>query len=229
MDKSPKDREHPESEPALKPLGMPAQPRKQPRQARSIALVEALKQGGRQILEEEGREALTAWRLADVSGVAISSIYEYFPAMESLIAAVFEDYRREAGEHLLSAIEALPPQATLFDGLLLLLRLGLAVHHRKSRLDPDFSERMTRYDELVRLELVESAQCWSAGATPALFRLFDAEIRVKNREKAQFLVHQTLLALPRAMRLERPQYLPEEDSAIMLAHMLHALLTRDAP
>lgn len=228
MGKPPKDQEHHDADPALIPLGMPPQPRKQPRQARSIALVEALKQAGRQILEEEGREALTALRLADVSGVAISSIYEYFPAMESLIAAVFEDYRREAGEQLLAAIDDLPEQATLFDGLLLVLRLGLAVHHRKSCLDPDFSERVTRYDELVRLELVESRQCWSAGATPALFERFAAEIRVKDHEKARFFMYQTLLTLPRAMRLERPHYLMEDESATMLARMLHGLLTSQA-
>lgn len=206
-------------------LAMPPQPRKEPRQTRSVALVAALKQGGRQILEVEGREALTALHLADQSGVAISSIYEYFPTMESLIAAIFEDYRVELGKELLASIDALPQQATLFDGLLLAVRMGLVAHHRKARLDPDFSQRSTRYDELVRLDLVEVKHAWSAGVTPALFERFAAEIHVKNLAKARFLVYQTLLTLPRAMLLEHPEYLVEEDSALMVARMLHALLT----
>lgn len=207
------------------PLSMPPRPRKQPKQARSIALVSALKQGGRRILEHEGREALTALNLAEVSGVAISSIYEYFPTMESLIAAIFDDYRTEVGQELLAAIAALPTDATLFDGILLVLRFGLDVHDHKVHLDPQFCVRSTRYDELVRLDLVEAGRSWSAGATPALFERFAAEIHVKNLAKARFVVYQTLLTLPRAMLLEHPEYLAEEDSALMVARMLHALLT----
>lgn len=208
----------------LVPLGMPPRPRKEPRQARSIALVAALRQAGRSILEAEGREALTALRLAETSGVAISSIYEYFPTMDSLIAAIFEEYRIEVGKELLAAIAALPADAGLFDGILLVLRFGLAVHHRKVRLDSAFNVRSTRYDELVRLDLVEAKRSWSAGATPVLFERFAEQIRVKDRDKAQFLFQQTLLTLPRTMVLERPAYLAEEDTALLLASMLYALL-----
>lgn len=206
------------------PLSMPPRPRKLPKQSRSIALVSALKQGGRRILEHEGREALTALNLAEVSGVAISSIYEYFPTMESLIAAIFDDYRREVGQELLVAIAALPADATLFDGILLVLRFGLDVHDHKARLDPHFCARSTRYDELVRLDLVEAGRSWSAGATPALFERFAGQIRVKDEEKARFLMHQTLQTLPRAMLLEHPDYLIQDDTAWMIARMLHGLL-----
>ncbi|MNC82786.1 hypothetical protein D3C75_1364390 [compost metagenome] len=56
-------------------------------------------------------------------------------------------------------------------------------------------------------------------------RRFASEIRVKDREKAEFLVFQTLTALPRAILLERPDYLTDEDTPRMLARMLYALLT----
>ncbi|WP_322784192.1 hypothetical protein [Pseudomonas sp. PCH199] len=58
---------------------LPARPRKQPKQARSVALVDALKTAGCDILEREGREALSIYRLSDYSGVAISSIYDTSP------------------------------------------------------------------------------------------------------------------------------------------------------
>lgn len=211
------------------PVAMPPGPRKEPKQARSIALVAALKQTGRQLLEKGGREALTALQLAEASGVAISSIYEYFPAMDSLIAAIFEDYRAEVGQELLDEIMALPVDATLFDGIVMVLRFGLAVHHRKACLDPVFSQRSTRYDELVRLDLVEARRCWSAGATPALFNRFADEIHVTDRDKAHFLVYQTLLTLPRAVALEHPAYLAEPDTAVLIARMVHAVLTEASP
>lgn len=224
MSKSPSGGEGERGEEMVVPLSMPPLPRKQPKQARSIALVSALKQGGRRILEHEGREALTALNLAEVSGVAISSIYEYFPTMESLIAAIFDDYRHEVSQELLAAIAALPADATLFDGILLVLRFGLDVHHHKASLDPQFCIRSTRYDELVRLDLVEAGRSWSAGATPALFERFAGQIRVKDEAKARYLVHQTLLTLPRAMLLEHPDYLTQDDTAWMIARMLHGLL-----
>lgn len=207
---------------------IPAPPRKEPRQARSIALVTALKQTGRKILETEGREALTALRLAEDAGVAISSIYEYFPAMEALIAAIFEDYRLEVRAQLAAGIQALPATATLFDGILLTLRIGLAVHYKKTLFDPAFSVRSTHYDELVRLDLVKAKQLWSTSATATLMERFASEICVKDREKAEFLVFHTLLTLPRAMLLDKPEYLVDDDTPLLIARMVHALLTTPA-
>lgn len=201
--------------------------RKAPRQARSVALVAALKETGRKILEEEGREALTVLRVAESAGVAVSSIYEYFPTMDALIAAVFEDYRTESRDALLAGIAALPASATLYDGVLLTLTVGIGVHRKKMLLDPAFNIRSTHYEELVRLDLVKAREVWEAGATPALMARFDSEIRVRDPEMARFLVLHTLLALPRAMVLERPDYLAAPDAPWLLARMVHALLTTE--
>ncbi|WPN49941.1 TetR/AcrR family transcriptional regulator [Pseudomonas sp. P8_241] len=208
---------------------IPAEPRKEPRQARSIALVTALKQTGRQILENEGRDGLSAVRLAEDSGVAISSIYEYFPTMEALIAAVFEDYRSEARNELFANIMGLPAEVTLFEGILLALRAVLASHQKKVLFDPAFSVRSTHYDELVRLDVVQAKQLWTTTATSALMTRFANDIRVKDREKGEFLVYQTLMALPRAILLEKPCYLNDDDTPRLMARMLHAMLTDPLP
>jgi AcrR family transcriptional regulator len=203
----------------------PATPRKRPRQSRSIALVDALKKAGRDILEREGREALTVYRLSEDAGVAVSSIYEYFPTIESLIAAIFDQYRLERRQRLLEQIAALPPTARLFDGLLLVLRTGLALLHSFSQLDPAFNVKAIQYDELVRLDLIRPDNFWSACATPALLTRFAGELLVQDQEKAHFLVYQTLMALPRAIVLEKPEYLSEPDTALLLAGMLNTMLT----
>ncbi|MGH8465253.1 MAG: TetR/AcrR family transcriptional regulator, partial [Pseudomonas sp.] len=108
---------------------LPTRPRKRPRQTRSVALVDALKMAGREILEREGRQALTIYRLSEYSGVATSSIYEYYPTIESLIATLFEDYRADARQQVIDAIHALPAWATLYDGIDMVLRTGLAAMH----------------------------------------------------------------------------------------------------
>ena len=144
---------------------------------------------------------------------------------EALIAAVFDDYRTEARIGLFADIMALPPGTTLLDGILLALRAVLAAHHKKNLFDPAFSVRSTHYDELVRLDVVKAKQLWTSTASSALMKRFASEIRVKDREKAEFLVYQTLTALPRAILLERPGYLTDEDTPKLMARMLQALLT----
>jgi len=206
-------------------VAVPASPRKRPRQGRSIALVDALKAAGWDILETERREALTVWRLSERSGVAASSIYEYFPTMDSLIAAIFEDYRSRMRRELLEGIRALPPTASLFDGILLSMRSGMAALHKWSQIDSDLSVKSAYFDELVRLDLVKPKNFWSAFVIPALIERFPDEVTVRDREKAAFLAHQTILALPRAIVFERPEYLADPDTAMLLARTVHALLT----
>lgn len=210
-------------------LELPARPRKQPRQARSVALVEALKTAGREILEEHGREALTIYWLSDYSGVAISSIYEYFPTIESLIAVIFEDYRADARQQVIASIHALPDSATLYDGIEMLLRCGLGALHRWLLIDSQVSIKSAYYGELVRLDIVKPERFWISAVIPALVQRFSDQVLVGDREKAGFLAYQAVTALPRALMIEKPQYLLDDDTVRLLTRMLHALLTTPDP
>lgn len=208
---------------------VPTKPRKRPKQARSVALVEALKTAGREILEGEGREALSIYRLSDYSGVAISSIYEYFPTIESLIGAIFEDYRADARLQVIASIEALPASATLYDGIEIILRTGLSALHRWMQVDSEQSIKAAYYGELVRLEIVKPERFWIAMVIPALVKRFSDQVLVRDREKAGFLAYQAVTALPRALLIEKPEYLIEDTTVRMLARMIHALLTTQDP
>lgn len=206
-------------------LELPARPRKQPRQARSVALVEALKTAGREILEGQGREALSIYRLSDHSGVAISSIYEYFPTIDSLVAAIFEDYRADARRQVIASIHALPASATLYDGIEVILRTGLGALHRWLQIDSQLSIQSAYYGELVRLDIVKPERFWISAVIPALVQRFSDQVVVGDREKAGFLAYQAVTALPRALMIEKPHYLLEDETVRLLTRMLHALLS----
>ena len=62
--------------------------RKLPRQARSRLTVEAIIDAGARILSEEGWAAFTTNRVAEVAGVSIGSLYQYFPGKLSLVDAI---------------------------------------------------------------------------------------------------------------------------------------------
>lgn len=72
--------------------------RKEPRQARSRATVDAIVQAGARVLGDRGWAGFTTNKVAEVAGVSIGSLYQYFPDKLSLIEAVrshhFEDVLR---------------------------------------------------------------------------------------------------------------------------------------
>jgi len=71
------------------------QPRKRPQQSRSVMLVEAIQQACLKILDEEGPGQLTTQRIADVAGINIASLYQYFPNKEAVLAGVFQQQVRQ--------------------------------------------------------------------------------------------------------------------------------------
>lgn len=65
-------------------------PRKLPRQARSRASYDAILAGCARILERGGYESLTTNRVAEVAGVGIGTLYDFFPNREAIVVALAE-------------------------------------------------------------------------------------------------------------------------------------------
>lgn len=59
--------------------------RKQPRQARSNAVVAAILQAGAQVLAREGAARFTTARVAERAGISIGSLYQYFPNKAAIL------------------------------------------------------------------------------------------------------------------------------------------------
>jgi AcrR family transcriptional regulator len=73
-------------------------PRKSASQKRSRATVDALVEATARILMREGFERASANRIAEVAGVSVGSLYQYFPTKEALVAAVIERHQQEVME-----------------------------------------------------------------------------------------------------------------------------------
>ena len=134
---------HSPSPPGLAPLhhafapAMPTSPhqaRKQPRQARAKATVDALLEACGQVLERHGLQGLNTNRVAERAGASIGSLYQYFPAKEALLQALADRERARLLAELVrlsgTAPLALPPQETasqdpLCDSLEAMVEAGL--------------------------------------------------------------------------------------------------------
>ena len=98
---------------------MPAsktEPRKRPKQARSQVLYDSLIEATRRLLASEGVDAVTTARVAELAGVSIGSLYQYFPSREALVAAVI-DAKLESDMRELAPVLAELHQAELDDAI----------------------------------------------------------------------------------------------------------------
>ncbi|QQO22200.1 TetR family transcriptional regulator [Bradyrhizobium diazoefficiens] len=73
----------------------PTNPRKNASQARSRATVDALVEATARILAREGFEKASTNRIAEIAGVSVGSLYQYFPSKEALVAAVIDRHNEE--------------------------------------------------------------------------------------------------------------------------------------
>jgi len=63
-------------------------PRKRPVQERARTTVAALIEAAARILEQRGREGFSTNAVAELAGVSVGSLYQYFPSKESLLGAL---------------------------------------------------------------------------------------------------------------------------------------------
>jgi len=70
---------------------MPPQLRKVPSQSRSRMLVDSVKEACMLALDQRGIEGLSVSAIVEVSGVTFGSIYQYFPNLDGIIAAIYDD------------------------------------------------------------------------------------------------------------------------------------------
>ncbi|AOZ51329.1 TetR/AcrR family transcriptional regulator [Chromobacterium vaccinii] len=178
------------------------QPRKQPRQARSRHAVAAILEAAARILAGDGYAAFNTNRVAELSGVGIGSLYQYFPNKQAVLAAL---HRRHGEETLAALDDALarsagrPPR----EQLAAMVAAALELHRRELGLHRVLEREWPIYDEPPASNPIDAAlhariAAWlaEAGGDPARAALL---LRM-----ADSLVHGLLLdADPQAEALEQ--------------------------
>ena len=77
--------------PAMAPSKKRRVPRKRPAQKRSKETVRAIVEAAARILRRDGYERTNVNRVAELAGVSVGSLYQYFPSKEALVAEVARD------------------------------------------------------------------------------------------------------------------------------------------
>ncbi len=201
-------------------------PRKQPRQARARATVNAILEATVQILEREGLDAATTTRIAEVAGVSIGTLYQYFSHRDAILNALqdreFERALSLMQELLAEGNLAKTPRETVtavVRGLTALYRTRPGLH------------RVLAIEGLrvARAERVHDFDLRVIGIIRHFLVATSAPIRRKNIDAAAFVAFQSVRAIMLASLLERPPALDEETTVGEVVDLLLRYLVRRVP
>ena len=104
----------------------PLAPRKRPAQGRSQQTVEVILEAATRVFEREGTQATTN-QIAELAGVSIGSLYQYFPNKLAIITELQERHRNAVAKCLLDALDA-PDSLPMEDVVRRVVARSLSVH-----------------------------------------------------------------------------------------------------
>lgn len=191
---------------ARKPL---TNPRKHARQARSRATVDALIDATARILVREGYDHASTNRIAELAGVSIGSLYQYFPGKDALVAAVIDRHRAELARIARGAFEKAVTQP-LKQAIRTLVTAGIEAHRFDPKLHRVLAEQIPRTG---RLEKVERFSRENFATFSRFLESRRDELRIKDYELASFMCVTTLEALTHSAVLHNPEMLRDDQAA----------------
>lgn len=208
---------------------MPPRPRKLPQQGRSRLLFEAIKQSCRIILEQEGSQKLTATRISEVSGVAMGSIYQYFPNVDAIVAAVFEDMTQEQLDIARRRLESEWMEAPLERSLTSVYRGALRFHQKMLRLDRDFYCRYHSWFDLhVRFNEAQGDPEASVRVIQKLLERNQESYPCRDPAMMAFVISKAGRAVVQESLRHRPEYLEDPELPDYLTTLAFSMLERPA-
>jgi AcrR family transcriptional regulator len=69
----------------------PPKPRKYPKQTRSKILVDSIKQTTEMLLKTTPMAELKSTKIAEITGICMGSLYQYYPNTEAIVTTLYED------------------------------------------------------------------------------------------------------------------------------------------
>lgn len=206
-------------------------PRKLPRQQRSQATVGYILEAARQLLFEEGAAAVTTRRVAERSGVAVGSLYQYFPNRDAILARLAEEEARcesKATQEYYASVRKLP----LVELLSRSIERVVANERRMMALGGDFYQRYSRhYQVCQRVGRVRSGDVLDAGTltvdTAHILRQHSDEIGETDTDLAAYLLARGIPVMLGAMVAEYPELLDSPRLTAMLGRIAAAVIEGD--
>ena len=181
-------------------------PRKQASQVRSRATVDAIIEATARILITEGFDKASTNRIAEVAGVSVGSLYQYFPGKEALIVAVAERHNRAIMDVVGSALDEIQ-SLPIKDAVRRLVAVAIQAHRIHPDLHRVLAEQIPRVGALKEIDMAISE------AHVAFRNYLDRhrdELGVSDIPRAAFVCATSIEALAHNAVLHRPDMLSDD-------------------
>jgi len=205
---------------ARRPL---SKPRKVASQPRSRATVDALVEATARILVKEGFDQASTNHIAEVAGVSIGSLYQYFPSKEALVFAVVERHQQEIMQTVRSELAGVLDQP-VEKAVRKLVAVAVKAHRVDPKLHRVLAEQIPRVGKLEKLETFTRENY-------TLFRTYlerhRDELRIDDLELASFvcvtsieaLTHNAVLHYPKVFSDETMEALIDEGARLVTGYL----------
>jgi len=176
-------------------------PRKLPKQERSQATVSAILIATTRILTEEGYDKFNTNRVAELAGVSVGSLYQYFPNKEALLYALGEHHANEMAQLAQHHLEDLGDRSIL-EVLQQIIKAVLAAYAVNPKLYRILHQQVPRSEEMQKLDDARIEQMLHA-----FLALHRDQLRPKNLDITVFIISRTIKALLYDAIADRPNLL----------------------
>ncbi len=200
-----------------------SKPRKVASQQRSRATVDALVEATARILVKEGFDKASTNRIAEVAGVSVGSLYQYFPSKEALVVAVIERHQQEIMQTVQSVLAEVLDEP-VEKAVRKLVLVAVKSHRVDPKLHRVLAEQIPRVGKLEKLEAFNRDNY-------AVFRAYlerhRDELRVDDLELASFvcvtsieaLTHNAVLHFPKVFADEAMETLIDEAARLVIGYL----------
>jgi AcrR family transcriptional regulator len=182
-------------------------PRKEPRQDRAKATVDAILAATARILVRDGYDKASTNRIAEAAGVSVGSLYQYFPSKEALVSALLEQHAAEMRRFLEVKATTTGIDAPLRGVVRDVVEAMVEAHRVNPKLHRVLMEQVPRVGALKRLSELDDM---ALSMIRAYLELRRAEIRPQNLKLVAFLLTSIVEAVTHGAVLMHPEYLVDE-------------------
>jgi AcrR family transcriptional regulator len=200
---------------------MTTRERKQPRQARAQGTVNAILDATVRVLDREGLDAATTTRIAEVAGVSIGSLYQYFAHRDAILSALQD---REF-DRTLALMQKVFADANLDDAPAKTVTAALRGLAELYAVSPGLHRVLAI--EGLRVAKAEHVHAFDLRVIDLVRHFLSATrapVQRRNVDAAAFILYQSVRATMLAYLLERPPGLDSERLIEELANFVMAYL-----
>lgn len=198
--------------------------RKRPQQQRSKQLVESLVDATAVCIARHGLDSTSTPQIAEIAGVSVGSLYQYFDSKEDLIEALVERIATDVTRTMSTAVRV-GSDVALEDMAHAAIRVALSLLHSNEGL---YLELVRNWYRLPTHKVADVLQQYFLELMRMYFTKHHRELQVEDLHVKTFIiVNSTIFTVVRYLSGEYP-LIKEDDIAKGLTEMITGYLLRDS-